>query len=91
MLQVYFPEARFAKNSEALAAEMALAKERGLPLLVILGYDKLNRHAPEYSDGFEILDQPGAFHQARGFPGIDPLFYFRVLEQIDGTEPTEDL
>lgn len=83
MFQVYFPEAKFAKNGEDLAAEIRTADERGLPPLVVLGYRELNRNDPTYSSGFEILDRPGAFHEARGFPGIDPLFYFRVLERAE--------
>ena len=84
MLQVYYPETRFAKNRQALADELADAEGAGLPVVVVLGYEQVNRGAPEYGDGFEILDEAGAFHEARAFPGIDPMFYFRVLEKVEG-------
>ena len=83
VLQVYYPKARFAKNKAALESELAEAEADGLPVWIVLGYAELNRNAPEYKDGFEILDQKGAFHEAHSIAGIDPLFYFRILEKID--------
>ncbi|MFP6872826.1 MAG: glycosyltransferase family 39 protein [Verrucomicrobiales bacterium] len=82
MMQVYYHKTRFAKNLTDLKEEIAAAHQHGRPLFVVLGYRELNRKDPEYSDGFSILDEPGAFHESRSFQGIDPLFYFRILELI---------
>ncbi len=82
MMQVYYHKTRFAKNLTDLKEEIDVAKKHGRPLYVVLGYRELNRKAPEYSDGFSILDAPGAFHESRSFAGIDRLFYFRILEPV---------
>ncbi|MCP4846403.1 MAG: hypothetical protein GY899_00455 [Verrucomicrobiaceae bacterium] len=82
MMQVYYHKTRFAKNLADLEKEIATAKQQGRQPVVVLGYRDLNRQAPEYRDGFAILDQPGAFHESRSFVGIDSLFYFRILEAV---------
>jgi hypothetical protein len=91
MMQVYYHKTRFAKNLADLKGEIDTAKKHGRQLFVVLGYRELNRMAPEYSDGFSILDAPGAFHESRSFAGIDRLFYFRILEPVSpihGGSPT---
>ncbi len=80
VLGLYAPATRFAKNKGDLARELQAAEAAAAPYVIVLGYEGVNRKAPEYRDGFEILDQPGRFAEARQFAGIDPLFYFKVLE-----------
>lgn len=82
MMQVYYPKTRFAKNLADLKKEITAAKQQGRRPIVVLGYRELNRNAPEYSDGFSILDAPGAFHESRSFTGIESMFYFRILEAV---------
>jgi hypothetical protein len=80
MLVMYYPMSRFAKNKSDLEREIGDAEADGVPYVIVLGYEGINRNAPEYKDGFDVLDQPGAFIESRAFYGIDPLFYFRVLK-----------
>ena len=82
MMQVYYHKTRFARNLADLKKEIATAKQQGKRPVVVLGYRELNRNSPEYSDGFSILDQPGAFHESRAFTGIESIFYFRILEAV---------
>ncbi len=60
-----------------IEAAMAASLEKKEPLFVALGYEGLNRE--RLPDGFTLLDDPRLFQQTAAFPGIDPLFYFRIL------------
>jgi len=82
MMQVYYPKTHFAKNLAGLEKEIAAAKQHGRRPVVVLGYREFNSKAPEYRDGFAILDQPGAFHESRTFAGIESMFYFHILEAV---------
>ena len=82
MMQVYYPGTHFAKNLAGLKKEIAAARQQGRRPIIVLGYRQLNANAPEYSDGFAILDEPGAFHESRTFAGIESMFYFRILEAV---------
>ena len=54
------------------------ATEQEKPLYVFYGYPIFNRMM--MPKGFEKLDDPARFEEIAGFGGIEPEFYFRVLE-----------
>lgn len=77
-LPVYRPDLRIALSRADLEGLMAEAKSEGARLLVAYGHTAFNRN--EVPDGFELLDDPGKFVLRTSFAGIEPDFYFRVLE-----------
>ncbi len=80
MLQVVHPSAEFANNLDQLEPFVEHARTTGEPLHVVYGYREFNRSHPEVGTGFKRIDDPALFEQIGGFPGIEDLFYFRVLK-----------
>jgi hypothetical protein len=90
VLQAYYPAldpfgGDPAQARAHLAASMASARATGRRFLVAYGYSDFNRFiAP---GGFELLDDPGLFREIAAFAGIEPEFYFRVLEATGQPPP----
>ena len=76
---VYYPEGKFADTLEELDALLAEAAQRGGPTLVVCGYMQFNQADPGSAAGTEKLLDGELFEEVAAFPGIDPLFYFRVM------------
>jgi hypothetical protein len=77
-LPVYRPDLRIARNKADLEKLAAEARSGGDRLLVAYGHSAFNR--VEVPDGFEWLDDPDRFILLTSFAGIEPDFFFRVLE-----------
>jgi hypothetical protein len=83
IVATYNPAIRALTNDpetarEQLEALIRRAEGAGMRFLVVYGYPSFNRAiAPR---GFELLDDPSVFQEIAAFPGIEPEFYFRILE-----------
>ncbi|MEM7147956.1 MAG: hypothetical protein AAF591_22825 [Verrucomicrobiota bacterium] len=81
--RVYLPETRHAISRADIERFIAEAREAGRPLYLFYGYETFNRATHE--DGFGLIDDSGVFREVAAFAGIEPDFYFRVMElQGDG-------
>jgi len=77
-LHVYDPEVKVLRSLDELKAVVKTAKETGARLLV--AYDHRQFNEAVVPDGFEWLDDRTLFTEMAGYPGIEPEFFFRILE-----------
>jgi len=78
VMSLYTPKAIPVSKPDEIIAAREKAKAEGRSLLIIQGYSMFNRSL--LPDGMKILDDRGQFVQLGAWPGLDPDFYFRVLQ-----------
>ena len=79
------------KTSSGRYAELEQARSRGGPVYVVCGYLKLNLADGDPDDpkspasGARKVADETLFEELDSFPGIDPMFYFRVMRARDAS------
>lgn len=73
----YDADAELADNRERLQKFV----DADVPLYVVYGYRDFNSHNPGTDSGFALIDDPALFEEVAAFPGIDSMFYFRVMRR----------
>ncbi|MEM0895699.1 MAG: hypothetical protein AAGJ79_02350 [Verrucomicrobiota bacterium] len=81
VLPLYAREALHADSAAELEAFVNSADAEGKDLVLVYAYRDFNENHPELGSGFELIDDPDQFQEAARFPGIEPLFEFRVLSR----------
>jgi hypothetical protein len=77
VMPLYRPEMEPALSRAELEKFIAQARAERRALLVVQGHSVHNRAL--IPDGFTLLDDPNVFQELKGFPGIEPEFYFRLF------------
>jgi len=79
VFQIYYPQSAFADTLADLDAEIEQAPKRGGPVYVMHGYRQFNEADARSASGAAKVSDPVYFEEVAAFPGIEPLFYFRVM------------
>jgi hypothetical protein len=76
----YYPKA-FGTSEIAEVEKLATeAKAQNKDFLVVLGYPFF--HKDILPEGWRVLNDSARFREVKAFPGLEPDFYFRVMEAV---------